>query len=906
MSIYDSLNPQQQEAVQHYEGPLLILAGAGSGKTRVLTHRAAWLIEERGVNPWNILAITFTNKAAGEMRERVERILSRPMTEEAPAGSGGFNATSGVTGYPADAAGAAGASGYPADAAGAAGVSGELAVATGSSGEAVGAAGSMGFSGGQSAKAVQDGAGFSDRNGARGFTGRQSPAAPVSAVWVSTFHSTCVRILRRYIDRIGYGNHFTIYDADDQKSVVRDICKLLKIDTKQHKERTFMNIISSAKDEMVTPEEYAARAEALDDYNMKLAAKVYTEYQKQLRTSNALDFDDLLCKTVELFQTCPEVLDSYQERFRFIMVDEYQDTNTVQFQLISLLASKYRNLCVVGDDDQSIYKFRGANIGNILNFEEFFPDAKVIRLEQNYRSTQNILDAANSVIKKNVGRKEKTLWTANGEGAHIHFRQLATGYGEADYVTDRICTMVNQGKADYKDFAVLYRTNAQSRLFEEKFLLANISYKIVGGIQFYARKEIKDVLAYLKTVDNAEDDLAVRRIINVPRRKIGAATIAHVQEYALREGISFYRALGEAGEITSISRPARTKLLDFVQMIQTFRSKAEQYSVRQLIEDILEVTGYRKELELEGGEEAKERQENIDELLNKAASYDENAENPSLSGFLEEVALVADIDEVSDDTNQVLMMTLHSAKGLEFPVVFLTGMEDGMFPSYMSITSDDETDLEEERRLCYVGITRAQKELFLTAARQRMVRGDVHFNRVSRFVEDIPEELLLDTSMDTSAYKGTSAKNGGAFGGASGPGSGSAGGTFGPGGGTMGETFDSESGLAGTDPGQRAGNGSGSSGNRTKESQRARNLNQNAYRQAKEAFHNRAFVPQQFQVKKSDSLDYTVGDRVNHVKFGVGTVEAIVEGGRDYEVTVNFDRVGVKKMFAAFAKLKKV
>ncbi|MCD8013909.1 MAG: UvrD-helicase domain-containing protein [Lachnospiraceae bacterium] len=961
MSIYDSLNPQQQEAVQHYEGPLLILAGAGSGKTRVLTHRVAWLIEERGVNPWNILAITFTNKAAGEMRERVERILSRPRTEDAPIGSGGFDAASGafgyladsagaagVSGYPADAAGAAGASGYPADAAGVAGVSGELAAATGSSGETVGAAGSMGFSGGQSAKAAQDGDGFSDRNGARGFTGRQSPAAPVSAVWVSTFHSTCVRILRRYIDRIGYGNHFTIYDADDQKSVVRDICKLLKIDTKQHKERTFMNIISSAKDEMVTPEEYASRAEVLDDYNMKLAAKVYTEYQKQLRTSNALDFDDLLCKTVELFQTCPEVLDSYQERFRFIMVDEYQDTNTVQFQLISLLASKYRNLCVVGDDDQSIYKFRGANIGNILNFEEFFPDAKVIRLEQNYRSTQNILDAANSVIKKNVGRKEKTLWTANGEGAHIHFRQLATGYGEADYVTDRICTMVNQGKADYKDFAVLYRTNAQSRLFEEKFLLANISYKIVGGIQFYARKEIKDVLAYLKTIDNAEDDLAVRRIINVPRRKIGAATIAHVQEYALREGISFYRALGEAGEITSISRPARTKLLDFVQMIQTFRSKAEQYSVRQLIEDILEVTGYSKELELEGGEEAKERQENIDELLNKAASYDENAETPSLSGFLEEVALVADIDEVSDDTNQVLMMTLHSAKGLEFPVVFLTGMEDGMFPSYMSITSDDETDLEEERRLCYVGITRAQKELFLTAARQRMVRGDVHFNRVSRFVEDIPEELLLDTSV----YRGTPAKNSGAasggegtgaafgpaggdvsgsFGsgsrasdGSSGSAGGSAGGASGSGGRKGGVLFSSESGAPGSEgrgaqgsfglgslaaggaSGQRTGNAVGAAPNRSRESQRARNLNQNAYRQAKEAFHNRAFVPQQFQVKKSDSLDYTVGDRVNHVKFGVGTVEAIVEGGRDYEVTVNFDRVGVKKMFAAFAKLKKV
>jgi len=648
-----------------------------------------------------------------------------------------------------------------------------------------------------------------------------------------------------------------------------------------------MGMISSAKDELINPDEYEARAFGQDDLKMKMVSRVYKEYQKQLHASNALDFDDLICKTVELFSECPEVLDSYQERFRFIMVDEYQDTNTAQFKLVSQLASKYRNLCVVGDDDQSIYRFRGANIGNILNFEEFFPDAKVIRLEQNYRSTQNILNAANEVIKQNVGRKEKTLWTSNGEGAQIHFRQFMNGFQEAEYVADRISTFVCQGKASYKDFAILYRTNAQSRMFEEKFLLENISYKIVGAINFYARKEIKDVLAYLKTIDNAEDDLAVRRIINVPRRGIGVTSIARVQEYALAEEISIYRALSEASSIPGIGRGAG-KLEAFVQMIQTFRSKEEFYSVREMIEDVLEVTGYRKELEIEGGEEAKEREENIDELLNKAAAYDQSAAEPSLSGFLEEVALVADIDDVSGENDQVLMMTLHSAKGLEFPTVFLVGMEDGLFPSYMSISSDDPADLEEERRLCYVGITRAQKELYLTSARQRMVRGEVRFNRVSRFIEDIPQELLQTGSRSVREPARPSS------GGASENESESLfGGSRRPSGNTFGESHRAASGESRAEQ-------SGAS-----RSQQARNLNQNAYRQAKEAFQNRAFVPQQFEVKKSDSLDYMVGDRVKHIKFGVGTVTGITEGGRDYEVTVDFDRVGTKKMFAAFAKLTK-
>lgn len=739
MSIYDSLNPQQLEAVQHYEGPLLILAGAGSGKTRVLTHRIAWLMEEKNVQPWNIMAITFTNKAAGEMRERVERML-----EEGSAG-----------------------------------------------------------------------------------------------VWVATFHSTCVRILRRHIEMIGYDSNFTIYDGDDQKSIVKDICKSLNVNTKLYKERTLLGAISSAKDELVSPEEFALRAQS--DFKLKVYSEVYTEYQRELKSNNALDFDDLICKTVELFQSCPEVLDYYQERFRFIMVDEYQDTNTAQFKLVSLLASKYQNLCVVGDDDQSIYKFRGANIGNILNFEHFFPEAKVIRLEQNYRSTQNILNAANEVISHNRGRKEKKLWTANGEGDKVKFRQFMNAFEEAEYVAGMINGKVSQGKWNYGDCAILYRTNAQSRMFEEKFLFSNIPYKIVGGINFYSRKEIKDVLAYLKTIANGADDLAVRRIINVPKRGIGATTISRVQEYAIAHGISFYQALRTCDMIPAIGKGS-AKLMSFVEMIQTFRSKAEFYSVKELIEDILEVTGYRAELELEGTDEAEDRLENIDELLSKAAAYEESQEHPTLDGFLEEVALVADIDSLEEDSDHVMMMTLHSAKGLEFPVVFLVGMEDGMFPSYMSISSEDPLDLEEERRLCYVGITRAMRELTMTAARQRMVRGETHYNKVSRFVTDIPDELLaLEEKKNMADIK-----------------------------------------------------------------KEYREKKQTAYQQARENFRAKVFTPQQFEVKKADGLDYTTGDRVRHIKFGEGTVQNIVEGGRDYEVTVEFDRVGVKKMFASFAKLKKL
>ena len=739
MSIYDTLNDKQREAVLQTEGPVLILAGAGSGKTRVLTHRIAYLIEEKKVNPWNILAITFTNKAAGEMRERVDRLV-------------GFGSDS---------------------------------------------------------------------------------------IWVSTFHSTCVRILRRHIDRLGYSTNFAIYDGDDQKTLMKDVCRRLDVDTKVYKERALLAAISSAKDELITPEQYAL--DAGGDYSRQKIAAVYREYQRQLKGNNALDFDDLLMKTVELFQNCPEVLEYYQERFRYIMVDEYQDTNTAQFKLVSLLAAKYRNLCVVGDDDQSIYRFRGANIGNILNFEEFFPEAHTVKLEQNYRSTQNILNAANSVISNNKGRKEKRLWTEKEEGEKIRLRQFLTGYEEAEFVAGDIGGRVRRGECRYKDCAILYRTNAQSRLFEEKLLMGNVPYKIIGGINFYARKEIKDLLAYLKTVDNAVDDLAVRRIINVPKRGIGATTLTRVQEYASEKEISFYDALRQAENVPALGRSV-PKLKSFVTFIQSLRTMAEEISVRELLETIIDETGYVKELEAEGTEEAEARIENIDELISKVASYEESEEHPTLSGFLEEVALVADIDSLDENSDHVVLMTLHSAKGLEFPNVYLAGMEDGIFPSYMTVTSDDPTELEEERRLCYVGITRAMDHLTLTCARQRMIRGEVQYNRMSRFLQEIPEELL-GTSRDQE---------------------------------------------------------------KTAKPRIAETVRKTAFQEARSSFKAKAFDPKEFKVTKADSLDYAENDRVKHIKFGEGTVEKIVDGGRDFEVTVNFDRCGVKKMFAGFAKLKKI
>ena len=743
MSIYDTLNPPQREAVAQTEGPVLILAGAGSGKTRVLTHRIAYLMDEKGVNPWNILAITFTNKAAQEMRERVYKLV-------------GFGSES---------------------------------------------------------------------------------------IWVSTFHSACVRILRRHIDNLGYDTNFTIYDTDDQKSLMKDVCRKMNIDTKIYKERSLLAQISHAKDELLTPDDMEMKAAG--DYNMKKVASVYREYQAALRKNNALDFDDLIVKTVELFEKCGAVLEYYQERFKYIMVDEYQDTNTAQFKFISLLAQRYQNLCVVGDDDQSIYKFRGANIGNILGFEHVFPDARVIRLEQNYRSTRNILNAANQVIANNTERKAKTLWTENEEGSKVHFRQFLNAYEEAEYVAGEIGKLKRNGLGNYRDCAILYRTNAQSRIFEEKFIAANIPYKLVGGVNFYARKEIKDLLCYLKTINNARDDLAVQRIINVPKRGIGATTLGRVQDYADNMGISLYEALRVAEEVPSIGR-SLSKIDGFVTFIQMLKSKADVMTVEEILQEVIDSTGYVAELEAEDTEESRARIENIDELISKTVAYQEAMEeqnqSATLSGFLEEVALVADIDTVDPDQDYVLLMTLHSAKGLEFPKVFMVGMEDGIFPSHMTISYGDDGEMEEERRLCYVGITRAMKDLTLTCAQQRMIRGETQYNRVSRFVREIPRELVdLGHTIQEKKPKveeliPTPAK----------------------------------------------------------------------YSKMKEILQGRNYKPREFKVTKANSLDYEVGDTVRHIKFGVGIVKEIVEGGRDYEVTVEFDKVGVKKMFASFAKLKKI
>ena len=752
MSIYDTLNEPQRQAVLQTEGPVLILAGAGSGKTKALTCRAAYLIEEKGVSPYQIMAITFTNKAAGEMRERISQMVG--------CGSEG--------------------------------------------------------------------------------------------IWVTTFHSTCVRILRRYIDRIGFDTNFSIYDADDQKTLMKELCKRLEVDTKIYKERALLAAISSAKDELIGPMEFAKNAGS--DYIKQKQAQVYLEYQKALKKNNALDFDDLIFYTVELFRKDEEVLAGYQERFRYIMVDEYQDTNTAQFQLIRLLADRYKNLCVVGDDDQSIYKFRGANIYNILNFETYFPQAVVIKLEQNYRSTQNILDAANEVIANNRSRKAKRLWTANETGDRIRFYPFETAYEEAEFTAKDIMQKVYKQGYQYRDCAILYRTNAQSRLFEEKFVVSNSPYKHVGGTNVYARQEIKDLLAYIKTIDNGSDDLAVRRIINVPKRGIGATTLNRVQEYAIARELSFYDALKAADDIPSIGK-ASAKIRPFVLLIQSMRSKLGLIGVTELLEEVIETTGYVKELEEEGTEEAAARIDNIDELISKAAAYEEAEEEPSLSGFLEEIALVADIDSLEEDSNYVVLMTMHSAKGLEFSNVYLAGMEDGLFPSYRSIVSDTPIeDMEEERRLAYVGITRAKEHLTITSARMRMVRGETQFNKVSRFVKEIPKELLEEGAAHERAKERLSEEQ------------------------------------------------------RPREENRKREM----FRKAKETLHRKPIAAGTYDMSRNfgsaqkEALDYQVGDRVRHIKFGEGIVTQIADGGRDYEVTVDFDTAGVKKMFAVFAKLKKV
>ena len=740
------LNDKQNEAVLHFEGPLLILAGAGSGKTRVLTHRIAYLIEEHQVPPYHILALTFTNKAANEMRERVNNII------EYGAGS----------------------------------------------------------------------------------------------IWVSTFHSTCVRILRRFIDHLGYDNAFTIYDSDDQKSLMKDICKQLNIDTKKYKERTFLNAISSAKDELKTPEQYAD--EVAKEYNKKIFGRVYKEYQKRLKQNNALDFDDLIMLTVQLFRQNAEILNHYQERFPFILVDEYQDTNTAQFTLLSLLASRYQNLCVVGDDDQSIYRFRGANIHNILNFEKIFPATKVIRLEQNYRSTKNILAAASGVIKHNSMRKEKTLWTTAEAGAPISYGRYDNEYEEAQGIAADIHRQVKDGMS-YNDFAILYRTNAQSRVFEEKLIYEGIPYRIIGAVNFYARKEIKDILCYLKTINNSADDIAIKRIINIPRRGIGQTTIGRISDYAFSQEMPFYEALRRVDEIPGCTR-ASAKIHSFVSLIEHFRMKlrGEMYSLEDMTQELLDVTGYVRELEAEGTDEANGRIENIESLMNKIVQYEEDNNGGSLNDLLEDIALVSDIDTVSDDAEQVLLMTLHSAKGLEFLNVYICGMEETIFPGASAVFGDDPSELEEERRLCYVGITRAMKKLTLTSANQRMRNGEMNFNRPSRFINEIPRHLVKQT---------------------------------------YGAVLKPEVESKPTEF------------SRTKASLYTKDR--------KNPFANNPYIQKGMgSASPAGAPDYQVGDRVSHTKFGQGIVRSLTKLTNDYEVVIEFDGFGQRKLRSSFAKLTKL
>lgn len=816
-NILEGLNPQQKEAVEHFKGPLLILAGAGSGKTRVLTHRIAYLIDHYDVNPYHILALTFTNKAAGEMRERVDQIV-----------------------------------------------------------------------------------GFGAEN-----------------IWVSTFHSTCVRILRRYIEVLGYKRSFTIYDADDQRALMREIIKYLDLDPKKYKERAFLNVISNAKDELIGPEDYAARAQG--DGMREIYARAYQEYEKRLHDANALDFDDLICKTIQMFQENRDILSYYRNRFRYILVDEYQDTNTAQFKLISLLASTpsddggvEHNLCVVGDDDQSIYKFRGANIMNILNFEQEYPDTRVIRLEENYRSTQNILDAANAVIHNNTKRKEKALWTRKDKGDSIYYSQFENEYEEAESVSSAIAHAVSNGKADYKDFAILYRTNAQSRVFEEKLINYNIPYRIVGAVNFYQRKEIKDILAYLRTIENGMDDISAKRIINVPKRGIGLTTIDRVSNYAIIHGTSFYSALQDYEYIENIGRSA-AKLGSFVGLIESFRTNLEDpdYSIEQLIRDVVEQSGYEAMLAEDDSEESQARLENIEELINKAASYEEDHEEDgaTLGGFLEEVALVADIDNVDDSTDIVLLMTLHSAKGLEFPYVYLVGMEDGIFPGAMAVYGEDPDqaaeEMEEERRLCYVGITRAMKKLSLSCARSRFRNGEHQFNRPSRFISEIPRYLLhAGSNSSTASSGGVSAAEflkhqpGGSF-------------SFGAG---TGSSSTRRSGSARSNTG---GYGTGTWNpameQRTKQAGHARG------KSGLDLLAGNPMISKGFggsyktpsaksssATGNSQTLSYSEGDRVRHMRFGEGSVQKITPSGADFEVTVAFDNGNTRKMLSSFAKLKKV
>ncbi len=752
MNILYGLNNEQAQAVMTTEGPLLVLAGAGSGKTTVLTRRIAHIIDKGLARPWQILAITFTNKAAAEMLARISSLV-------------GENA---------------------------------------------------------------------------------------SDMWIKTFHSACLRILRCDIEKLGdkYTSVFNVYDTNDQKKIIKDSVKELSLNEDMYPVKMLLSRISDCKNKGITSEEYD---NSVYDFKQKNIARIYRMYENKLKNNNALDFDDLLGKTVELFSKCPDVLEHYQNKFKYILVDEYQDTNHIQYKLVAMLASKHRNLCVVGDDDQSIYKFRGADITNILDFEKQFKETKVIKLEQNYRSTQTILDAANGVIKNNRDRKSKRLWTSSGRGEKITLSVLDDQISEASYINNCIEKIVKSGKYKYNDFAILYRTNAQTRAFEENL---TCPYRILAGLRFYDRKEIKDILAYLRVIYNPADDVNLTRIINVPKRGIGDSTVGKIQALASSIGKSMFDIISDSQYDDALGRSAG-KIKDFVSIILSLIQLKNKIPVTSLIDEMLSKTGYSESVLSEDAHEAQMRIENIEEFRSKAMEYQNAVESPSFEGFLDNISLVSDVDNLDSEQDAVVLMTLHSAKGLEFPIVFMCGMEKGLFPSAMS--EMEEGGMEEERRLCYVGITRAKEKLVMTAARYRTIYGQTSPQLASPFIDEIPDVLIDDLRQKTnfiarnytvgSGYQST---------------------------GHVGSAYSSNSGFG-------------------------------TPKMSVNSIADKYGMVSASALKQSTSdFDMKKGDRVHHRKFGDGMITSICPSGGDYLVEILFDNVGTKNLMASIAKLKKI
>jgi len=744
MDYLKGLNDKQKEAVEFGEGPLLILAGAGSGKTRVLTHRIAYLIEKRGIFPGNILAITFTNKAANEMKERISKLLSNNVDD----------------------------------------------------------------------------------------------------IWMGTFHSVCVRILRRDIDKIGFDRSFSIYDRDDQVTIMKECISELKLNKDVYKERAVLSKISELKDRMIAPDAYIN--ENYSNFYSRNVGELYALYEKKLKTYNALDFDDLILKTIELFNSCAEVLDYYQRKFKYVFVDEYQDTNKSQYQFIKLITGRYRNICVVGDPDQSIYRFRGADITNILNFEKDFKGATTILLEQNYRSTKNILEVANHVIRNNYERKDKNLWTDNEEGQKVVVETLLDEKEEAYYVASKIMELIQSGFS-LKDMAILYRTNAQSRAFEETFMRNNIPYRIVGGLRFYDRKEIKDIMAYLKVIQNPSDNVSLKRIINVPKRGIGNATIEKIEEYASNNDKSMYSVMMDIDKVKTLSSGPRKKVREFVGMINEFKALSEVLSVNELIEKILYSVGYIKELEEEGSIESQTRLENIKEFISVAVDFEVKNPDGTLEDFLANISLLSDVDKTEDKENSVTLLTVHSAKGLEFPVVFLVGMEEGLFP--ISRALDNETELEEERRLCYVAITRAEKLLFITHAKLRTIYGQTSYSMASRFLDEMPKELIQSSTSNEGGFKAKYAED-----------------------------------------------------NRYT-SLESTNNNRNKFIEVRD-YTRKPVAETETNENKNRYLDVSTGTKVNHKKWGIGTIVQVIDKKDDKELVIAFDSVGLKRLILSIAPIE--